>query len=107
MPRRTTGVSFEAGETLRFRARVRVSILTLVTAIVFALSALYIRKVIDSALDDAAARARMVGDAVEACLVDQNHRTFSGQDPFLRHLLSHSLQKDSLISNVLVRDAQR
>jgi signal transduction histidine kinase len=99
-----------APERLSIRARLRISIVALVTAIVLALSALHLHAVIGETLDDVGERTRMVGDQVSAYLVETLNRLGADRqaairtDASLRRLLQRALTRSSAVVDVAVLD---
>lgn len=86
------------------RVRLRISILILVASVVLSLSALHVRSVITGALEQAGTRARIVGEAVQDCLLDARETGHLLGSPLVRRVLSRSLAQDTTISNILVLD---
>lgn len=91
-----------AFDKLSMRVRLRISILTLVTTVVLALSALHLRSVIGGALEQAGTRARIAGEAVQNTLIDARDSGYLVNTPLVRRVLSRNLEKDPTISNILV-----
>jgi signal transduction histidine kinase len=114
-----------APERLSIRARLRISIVALVTAIVVALSALHLHAVVDEALEDVGERARMLAEQVNVYLVEAVNRragspatTFEEtkavwydivqSDPSIARYLQKTLvQSSSVIDVAIVDDHQR
>ncbi|MBC7925959.1 MAG: PAS domain-containing protein [Bryobacteraceae bacterium] len=86
------------------RARLRISILLLVTTIVVSLSALHVRGVIGGALEQAGVRGRIVGEAVQDTLIDAREGGLLVGSPLVRRVLRRSITQDQTISNILVVD---
>jgi PAS domain S-box-containing protein len=113
-----------APERLSIRARLRISIVALVTAIVVALSALHLHAVVDEALEDVGERARILAEEVNVYLVEGvNRRTGSStrtleetkaiwyeivrSDRSLTRFLQKTLVQSSSVVDVAIVDDQR
>lgn len=101
-------------ERLSIRARLRISILLLITAIVLALSGLHLFAVIRETFNDVDERSNTLTDQVTGYVVESVKATGNAkeswsdivrQDEHLARLLQRSLTRSSAVVDVLVLDA--
>jgi signal transduction histidine kinase len=101
-------------ERLSIRARIRISILLLVTAVVLALSGLHLYSIIRKTLNDVDERSNTLADQVTGYVVEsvksgrvsgQDLNEVIQQDEQLSRLLQRSLARSSAVVDVLVLDA--
>ncbi|HYO81004.1 MAG TPA: hypothetical protein VES20_06365, partial [Bryobacteraceae bacterium] len=99
-------------ERLSMMARLRISILGLVTVIVLALCVLHVHGVLKRTFDDVGERAQTLAEQVNACVIETVRRNPPGtnwkstlaDDPFLTRLLEKSLSRSSAIVDIRVLD---
>ena len=97
-------------DNLSIRARLRISILGLVTAIVFALSLLHLHGVLERTFADVGERATTMADQVNAAVIETVKRSTGPwqdvvrADPLLARLLQRSLARSGAVIDVVVLD---
>jgi signal transduction histidine kinase/HAMP domain-containing protein len=98
-------------DRLSIRARLRIGILALVTAVVFSLSLLHLHGVLDRTFEDVGERATTMAGQVNATVIETVKRN-SGpwqdvvrRDPLLARLLQTTLSRSSAVVDVVVLDS--
>ena len=98
------------GENVSVRARLRISILALVTAIVLAVSVLHLHGVVRATFDDVGERSATLAEQINTYVIEAANRNSAAgswdeavrADLNLRRLLRNSLARSSAVLDVLV-----